>query len=49
MGLKADKAQARLRAMQLYSTADLRQRKDHGRAESILLARYGWQQQRMGL
>jgi crossover junction endodeoxyribonuclease RuvC len=41
LGLKADKEQARLRAMQLYPAADLRLRKHHGRAEALLLAYYG--------
>jgi hypothetical protein len=41
MGVGKDKEQARLRAMQLYPDADLRRRKDHNRAESILLAVYG--------
>jgi hypothetical protein len=29
--------------MQLFPGADLRRRKDHGRAEALLLAWYGWQ------
>ena len=32
-----DKEQARLRAMQLFPGADLRRKKDHGRAEALLL------------
>jgi crossover junction endodeoxyribonuclease RuvC len=40
--LGKDKEQARLRAQQLYPSADLRRKKDHGRAEALLLARYGW-------
>jgi len=36
-----DKEQARLRAMQLYPGADLRRKRDHGRAEALLLAWYG--------
>lgn len=43
LALGKDKEQARLRAMQLYPGADLRLRKHHGRAESLLLARYGLQ------
>jgi hypothetical protein len=43
MGLGKDKEQARLRAQQLFPAADLRRKKDHGRAEAILLGRYGWQ------
>ena len=45
LGLRSDKEQARLRAMQLYPGADLRRKKDHGRAEALLLAWYGWQRQ----
>jgi crossover junction endodeoxyribonuclease RuvC len=41
LGLSGDKEQVRLRAMQLYPGADLRRKKDHGRAEALLLARYG--------
>ena len=43
LGLTSDKEQVRLRAMQLFPTADLRLKKHHGRAESLLLAYYGWQ------
>ena len=43
LGLTRDKEQARLRAMQLSPGADLRRKKDHGRAEALLLAWYGWQ------
>ena len=43
LGLGKDKEQARLRAMQLFAGADLRRKKDHGRAEALLLAWYGWQ------
>ena len=43
LGLGKDKEQARLRAMQLFAGADLRRQKDHGRAEALLLAWYGWQ------
>jgi crossover junction endodeoxyribonuclease RuvC len=46
LGLGKDKEAARLRAIQLYPTADLRLKKHHGRAESLLLAWYGWQHQR---
>jgi crossover junction endodeoxyribonuclease RuvC len=41
MGLKAEKEQARGRAIQLFPQADLRRKKDHGRAEALLLAWYG--------
>lgn len=41
LGLTSDKEQARLRAMQLFPGADLRRKKDHGRAEALLLAWYG--------
>ena len=41
LGLSKDKEAARLRAQQLFPTADLRRKKDHGRAEALLLARYG--------
>jgi hypothetical protein len=49
VGLGKDKEQARLRAQQLYPQADLRRKKDHGRAEALLLAWYGRQacQERM--
>ena len=43
LGLGKDKEQARLRAQQLFPTADLRLKKHHGRAEALLLAWYGWQ------
>jgi len=46
LGLGKDKEQARLRAMQLFPSADLRLKKHNGRAESLLLAWYGWQHQR---
>jgi hypothetical protein len=42
-GLGKDKEQARLRAQQLFPAADLRRKKDHGRAEALLLAWYGRQ------
>lgn len=42
-GLPADKELARARAIQLYPGAELTRRKDHNRAEAILLARYGWE------
>jgi len=35
-----DKEQAQLRAMELGPVADLRQKKDRGRAEALLLAYY---------
>jgi hypothetical protein len=43
LGLGRDKEQARLRATQLFPAADLRHKKDHGRAEALLLAWHGWQ------
>jgi crossover junction endodeoxyribonuclease RuvC len=39
-GLGKDKEQARLRAQQLFPAADLRRKRDHGRAEALLLAWY---------
>jgi crossover junction endodeoxyribonuclease RuvC len=44
LGLGKDKEQARGRAIQLFPQADLRRRKDHGRAEALLLAYYGHNQ-----
>ena len=42
IGLRGkDKEASRLRAQQLFPTADLRRKKDHGRAEALLLALYG--------
>ena len=46
LGLGPDKEHARLRAMQLFPTADLRRMKDHGRAEALLLAWWGQQRRR---
>ena len=43
LGLGKDKEHARLRAMQLFPKADLRRKRDHGRAEALLLTWYGWQ------
>jgi len=43
VGLGKDKEQARLRAQQLFPAADLRRKRDHGRAEALLLAWYGRQ------
>ena len=43
LGLGKDKEQARLRAQQLFPGAGLRPEKDHGRAESLLLAYWGRQ------
>jgi crossover junction endodeoxyribonuclease RuvC len=43
LGLGKDKEAARLRAMQLFPAADLRRKKDHGRAEALLLAWWGRQ------
>lgn len=42
--LGKDKEQARLRAQQLFPGADLRHKKDHGRAEALLLAWYACRQ-----
>lgn len=42
LGLGKDKEASRLRAMQLFPGADLRRKKDHGRAEALLLAYWGW-------
>jgi len=39
--LGKDKEASRLRAQQLFPAADLRRKKDHGRAEALLLAWYG--------
>jgi len=41
--LGKDKEASRLRAMQLFPSADLRRKRDHGRAEALLLAWYGRQ------
>jgi crossover junction endodeoxyribonuclease RuvC len=46
MTLGKDKEASRLRAQQLYPSADLRRKKDHGRAEAVLLASYGLMRQR---
>jgi crossover junction endodeoxyribonuclease RuvC len=46
LSLGKDKEAARLRAQQLFPGADLRRKKDHGRAEALLLAWYGQQQGR---
>ena len=43
LALGKDKEASRLRAMQLFPDADLRRKKDHGRAEALLLAYYGCQ------
>jgi len=37
----ADKDYARTKALQLYPDADLARKKDIGRADAILIARYG--------
>lgn len=39
--LTADKEEARALAMRLFPHADLGRKKDHGRAEALLIARYG--------
>lgn len=41
--LGADKDVSRSVAQRLYPMAPLGRKKDHGRAESLLIARYGWQ------
>jgi crossover junction endodeoxyribonuclease RuvC len=41
LGLNSDKEQTRFRAMQLFPGADLRRKKDHSRAEALLLEWYG--------
>lgn len=46
MTLGQDKEASRLRAQQLYPGADLRRKRDHGRAEALLLASYGLMRQR---
>lgn len=43
VGVTKDKETSRLRAQQLFPLADLRRKKDHGRAEALLLAWYGRQ------
>lgn len=43
--LPRDKEAARAKAIQLYPGAPLELKKHHNRAEAILLARYGWEQQ----
>lgn len=48
VGLSSDKEQARLRAQQRFPGADLRHKKDHGRAEALLLAWWGWRGTRPG-
>jgi crossover junction endodeoxyribonuclease RuvC len=45
-GLPADKEFARAKAIQLYPEAKLDRKKDHNRAEAILIARYGWEELR---
>ena len=40
--LGKDKEASRFRAKQLFPGADLRRKRDHGRAEALLLAWYGW-------
>lgn len=48
-GLDSDKEAARAYAIRLYPGCEaLDRKKDHGRAESILLARYGATQRRVG-
>ena len=41
LGLKSDKEQARARAQRLFPEAPLSRMKDHNRAESLLIAKYG--------
>lgn len=45
-GLSADKELARARAIEFWPSIDFSRKKDHGRAESALIARYGWEQLR---
>jgi crossover junction endodeoxyribonuclease RuvC len=40
--LTADKEQARSRAVELFPQAPLNRKKDAGRAEALLIARFGW-------
>ena len=42
-GLSRDKEQARRRAIELCPEAPLARKKDHNRAEAILIALYGWE------
>lgn len=41
--LPSDKEYARAKAIELYPEASLHRKKDHGKAEAILLARYGYE------
>ncbi len=41
MGVTADKEQARAMARRLWPTAPLERKKDHGRAEALLIAEWG--------
>ncbi len=41
--LTADKDAARALAQRYYPSASLARKKDHNRAESLLIARYGWE------
>ena len=41
MGLSSDKEASRLLASQLFPSADLSLKRHHGRAEALLIARYG--------
>lgn len=45
-GLGADKELARARAIELCPRVNLSRKKDHGLAEAILIARFGWQKLR---
>jgi len=38
-----EKGQSIVRVKQLYPNLDLPRKKDHGKADSVLIARYGWQ------
>lgn len=42
--LSSNKEQARALALRLFPTADIHRKKDHNRAESILIAKYGHDQ-----
>src|SRR3990167_7456535 len=42
-GIGSDKELARAKAIQLYPQADLARKRDHNRAEAILIARWAWE------
>jgi crossover junction endodeoxyribonuclease RuvC len=41
-GLGSDKELARARAIEMYPSVDLSRKKDHNKAEAMLIAKYGW-------